>query len=57
MVYDKDSATRKTAEDPVDVVEQLEKQGGDDVLLTKMLSIVVTGCVKMKHNTCPFLKQ
>ena len=31
MVYDKDRATRKNAENLADVVEQLEKQGGDDV--------------------------
>ena len=33
MVYGKDRATRKNAEDPADVVEQLDKEGGDDVNL------------------------
>ena len=33
MVYDKDRGTGKNAEDPADVVQQLDKEGGDDVHL------------------------
>ena len=33
MVYGKDRATGKNAEDPADIVEQLDKEGGDDMNL------------------------
>ena len=35
MVYGKDHAIGKNAEDPADVVEQLDKEGGDDVNLNE----------------------